>query len=521
MIRTLTILSLLAVVLSGCKPTERTALRKKHTQQTAAETQPELVVPEPAAAEPLPLVPETPVADPADSLLLVNATLQEYNPMRPWEKEAPRQSRAHGVYMGEGRVLTIGRVVRDATYVELILPDVSRTVPARVLRYDEDMNLALLTVAHEEDAGIFDSRTALSLGEPLKRGDSASYAGLINGVEPVHVDMQAENVAGERVPLMVMRAARPLPDGQTAGAPVVSNGKLCALGITYKKQEQLLHSVNAELILRFLVQETAGVPVMGVQLSPLDDPVFRKYLKLDAAANGLYISKVQPGSAAEAAGLQAGDVLTAVDGMPVDNQGRCDHPRYGLHHVAVLLRGMKDRGQELPLTVSREGNVQQVSVKMNRDAVENALFRPQMPGVQPRYIMWGGMLFQPLTSTYMAELRTRSNGVLPLELQMLENNQDALRESGCTELVGLTFVLPTAATQGYEDLRFSRLIAVNGKPVNCFADLPALLDAQTENGLVRLEFNKPPYTVYVDRSAADEVNTHLQQTAIPKLRVVE
>lgn len=521
MIRTLTILSLLAVVLSGCKPTERTALRKKHTQQTAAEARPELVVPEPAAAEPLPLVPETPVADPADSLLLVNATLQEYNPMRPWEKEAPRQSRAHGVYMGEGRVLTIGRVVRDATYVELILPDVSRTVPARVLRYDEDMNLALLTVAHEEDAGIFDSRTALPLGEPLKRGDSASYAGLINGVEPVHVDMQAENVAGERVPLMVMRAARPLPDGQTAGAPVVSNGKLSALGITYKKQEQLLHSVNAELILRFLVQEKAGVPVMGVQLSPLDDPVFRKYLKLDAAANGLYISKVQPGSAAEAAGLQAGDVLTAVDGMPVDNQGRCDHPRYGLHHVAVLLRGMKDRGQELPLTVSREGNVQQVSVKMNRDAVENALFRPQMPGVQPRYIMWGGMLFQPLTSTYMTELRTRSNGVLPLELQMLENNQDALRESGCTELVGLTFVLPTAATQGYEDLRFSRLIAVNGKPVNCFADLPALLDAQTDNGLVRLEFNKPPYTVYVDRSAADEVNTHLQQTAIPKLRVVE
>lgn len=520
MIRTLTILFLLAVMLCCCKPTERTALRKKHTQQSEAAAQPELVVPEPAA-EPVTRLPEVPKADPADCLLLVNATLQEYNPMRPWEKENPRQSRAHGVYMGEGRVLTIGRVVRDATYVELILPDVSRTVPARVLRYDEDMNLALLTVAHEEDSAIFDSRIALALGEPLKRGDSASYAGLINGVEPVHIDMQAENVAGERVPLMVMRAARPLPDGQTAGAPVVSNGKLSALGMTYKKQEQLLHSVNAELIFRFLVQEKAGVPVMGVQLSPLDDPVFRKYLKLDATSNGLYISKVQCGSAAEAAGLQVGDVLTAVDGMPVDNLGRCDHPRYGLHHVAVLLRGMKDCGQELSLTISRGGEIQQVSVKMNRDAIDNDMFRPQSPGVQPRYIMWGGMLFQPLTSTYMAELRTRSNGMLPLELQMLENNQDALREAGCSELVGLTFVLPTSATQGYEDLRFSRLIAVNGKPVNCFADLPALLDSQTDNGLVRLEFNKPPYTVYVERSAADEVNTRLQQTAIPKLRVVD
>jgi hypothetical protein len=121
----------------------------------------------------------------------------------------------------------------------------------------------------------------------------------------------------------------------------------------------------------------------------------------------------------------------------------------------------------------------------------------------------------------MEELRARSNGVLPLELQMLEDAHEKLRESGCSELVGLTFVLPTAATQGYDELRFSRLIAVNGKPVNRFADLPALLDAQTDNGIVRLEFNKPPYTVYVDRVAADAVNSQLQQTAIPKLRVIE
>ena len=94
-------------------------------------------------------------------------------------------------------------------------------------------------------------------------------------------------------------------------------------------------------------------------------------------------------------------------------------------------------------------------------------------------------------------------------------------EAGCTEAVGLTFVVPTTATQGYEELRFSRLVAVNGKPVNCFAELPALLDEQTDNGIVRLEFNKPPYTIYVDRVAADAVNAQLQQSSIPNLRVVE
>ena len=534
MIRTLTVLSLVALGLCACKPTERTALKKKQPQQPPVEApaQPEpqpvvqpgtpavVVTPPPAEHEPAP-APVEKMADPAHSLMVVRATLQEYNCLRPWEKETPRQARALGVYMGEGRVLTVGRAVKSATYVELMLPDVSRSVPARVLRYDEDTNLALLTVVHENDADIFETRTALPLGSALSRGDTATYAGLINGVEPVHVELRAEDVAGDKVPLMLMRAVRPLADGQTGGSPVVSEGKLSGLCVSYRKQEMLLSMVNAEIIQRFLTQESPGVPVLGVQLSPLDDPVFRRYLKLDDAATGLYISKVVPGSAAAEAGVQAGDVLTAVDGMPVDNQGRCNHPRYGLYSAAVLLRGIKDRGQDMPLTLARGGESHQVTVRLNRDAVENALCRPELPGRQPRYIMWGGMLFQPLTSTLLEELANRSNGVLPLSLQELKGREEELRTQGRSELVGLTFVLPTAATQGYEELRFCMLKAVNGRQVNSFAELASMLDAPTENGLIRLDFNKAPYTVYLDRAAVDAVNTQLQQQAIPNLRVVE
>ena len=527
MIRNLTILSLVALGLCACKPTERTALKKKHAQSPVEapaqpEPQPEepaVVVTPPAAEpqpEPAPVVKEVQeeVRDPARCIMVVRATLQEYNCLRPWEKDQPRQARALGVYMGEGRVLTVGRAVRAATFVELMLPDASRSVTARVVRFDEDSNLALLTVDHEADADIFDSCTALPLGEALNRGDKATYAGLINGVEPVHVELSAEDTAGDKVPLMVMRSARPLADGQTGGAPVVNDGKLSGLGVSYRKQEMLLSVVNAEIIQRFLTQETAGVPVLGVQLSTLDDPVFRRYLKLDAAATGLYISKVVPGSAAAEAGVQVGDVLTAVDGMPVDNQGRCNHPRYGLTGAAVLMRGIKDCGQDMPLTLSRAGETLQVTVKLDRAAVEK-------PGSKPRYIMWGGMLFQPLTSTLLEELANRSNGVLPLNLQELKGREAELREKGFTELTGLTFVLPTAATQGYDELRFCLLQAVNGKQVNSFAELAALLDEPTENGLIRLDFNKAPYTVYLDRAAVEAVNTQLQQQAIPNLRVVE
>ena len=324
--RTYTLLPLLALALCCCKPTERTALKKKHLeqQQTLASTPPapepapepppvavEQPTPEPEPA-PAPAPAPIPMPEPANSLLVVNATLQNYNPMRPWEKEEPRQSRALGVYIGEGRVLTVGRIVSSATYVELSLPDGSRIVPARILRQDEDMNLALLTVAHEEDASLFDTRSALPVGDALNRGDKASFAALINGVEPVHVDLLAENAGGDKLPLMIMRAARPLPEGQTTGAPVVRDGKLSALGVAYKKQDHLMQAVNAEIIQRFLQQNSSGVPVLGLQFASLNDPIFRKYLKLDTSANGFYISKVLPGSAAEKAGIREGDVLTAI-----------------------------------------------------------------------------------------------------------------------------------------------------------------------------------------------------------------
>ena len=145
MIRNLTILSLVALGLCACKPTERTALKKKHAQSPVEapaqpEPQPEepaVVVTPPAAEpqpEPAPVVKEVQeeVRDPARCIMVVRATLQEYNCLRPWEKDQPRQARALGVYMGEGRVLTVGRAVRAATFVELMLPDASRSVTGAV-----------------------------------------------------------------------------------------------------------------------------------------------------------------------------------------------------------------------------------------------------------------------------------------------------------------------------------------------------------------------------------------------------
>lgn len=58
----------------------------------------------------------------------------------------------------------------------------------------------------------------------------------------------------------------------------------------------------------------------GVRMAPVDDNI-RTQVKLDAGTPGVLIQGVVPGSAAEAAGLQAEDVILSVDGVAVDSPG--------------------------------------------------------------------------------------------------------------------------------------------------------------------------------------------------------
>ena len=537
MFRNLIALSLAGMLLCACEPTQRTnpeaekareearlKAEKQKAEEAAVAARAEEFARSQAVAEAArrAAVVSQPAPEASNSILLVSSTRQNYKPMQPWEKDSERQANALGVSLGNGLVLTTGDVVNSATYVELSLPDQSRTVPARVQRFDEGLNLALLSVLHESDAAMIGERVALQTGDPLKQGDTAELAGLVDGLVPVKVPATVESYEIRNIPQLQMRVARPIPSSHDKGAPIMKDGKLVGLSIDYDSDDMVLTVVNAEMIHRFLSSsENEAVPVLGIEFAALRDPVFRRYLKLDKDSGGLYISKVHPGGSAAAVGVREGDVLMAVDDMPVDNVGRCRHPLYGTVPAQAVLRGHKPVGAVMPLTVSRAGQLQTFNVPLDRKVLENRLFGQDKPGVQPRYVMWGGLLFQPLTETYLNHIRRASGGNLPLEFQKLVEEEDKLHTGEVTELVGLTAVVPTPAALGYDSLRFSRVEAVNGQSVKNFSHFVSLLDESTPNGLVELRLNKAPYTIYMDKSAVEQSDKLLQGKGISPLRVVE
>lgn len=508
MSRSLILPGLCCLALAACKPTPRTA--------------PDAHRPTPAAPVPAENSPAEPVAAPsaeaARGLVLVRTAQQDYNQLIPWLKQEMRYKSSLGIYLGRGLVLSTAEPLCAATYAELALPDDTLSVPARVLRCDRDLNLALLSVAQESDAAaLFRDMPELAIGNPLKLGDTADVVGKANGLHPFARRGEVCGVSGS-VPQLMLQVAR-LPEGTGPGTPVIREGKLAGLAVSGNGEQ--LNIVNAELIARFLREEQTGTPLLGVQLRAVQDPVLHRYLGLEEGSGGLYISRVFPGGAAAASGLQEGDVITAVEGMPIDASGRCEHPLYGRCAAGSLLSILKPLGEELTLSILRRGEQQELRVPLNRDVLRSGLRARTEPGSRPRYMIRGGLVFQPLNATYidaLEESQGKENTALPyLRAQQQETE---LLDQGVREPIALTLVIPTPATAGYEQAGAALVTAVNGSPVHHLGELAELLDRETEDNIIRISINKAPYELYLDRSTADASDEQLRHRGIPALRVL-
>ncbi len=514
----ISLIILLAVLsLSGCKPTPRTA--RDHARRAARET----AAQQPQTAQTTAPAAQTPVHSGAHTcpagLLDVHTAYQEYEPIRPWEKGTQQDVRAMGVYLGKGQVLVPAKGMSQATFVEISLPDMSRTVPAKVLKVDDDLGLALLTVQHEEDADIFRKLPVLEVGDPIGIDGRVRLHALVQGEIPVDVELVAESASltPVGVPLLTMRSQTPLPHGMGVGLPALKDGHLTGLVMNFNEESQTVGLLNAEMLRRFLEQtpKNTGVPVVGLSFAGLDDPVFCKYLKLNPKQGGLYVSEVAPWGAGAKAGIRKGDVLVGVEGIPLDKRGKFHHPIYGM--LGANIRSLKPQGETIVLDISRNGQVLHLPVSLNRDAIEKGPFCYEKVGTRPRYVMWGGMLFQPLTENYLNALKKRATN-LPLSFIRAREHKEELFKAGRQEVVALTLVIPTPATLGYESLGFCVIDAVNGTPVTSFAQFTELLDAATPDGITELTISHAPYKIYLDRKTVEMCNEVLRRNSIPKLR---
>lgn len=486
-----------------------------------------------SAAQEVPAAPPVPVPAPPDlklSVVRINSTQQSWNPGQPWEKNPPNQRRALAAIISPQRVLTTAELVADATYLEFESPDGTHFAQAKVIAVDYEANLALLgPVSEKEGNTLFDKTVPLELTEPPKIGTTLDILQIEDNGLALQTpgSLQSIDVSSNFLPghsfLTYMVKASMQSAASSYSLPVLLDGKLAGVLISYDSKDQICDVASTDIITRF-VKETAdgdyaGFPSLGISVARTEDTSFRQWLKIPDDKGGLYINTVRKGGAAETAGVKKGDVLLAVDGHPIDRRGYYEHPVYGNLFWGHLVRGEKATGDTITLSVLRDGQPQEIKATLTREEEESKLVPGYTFGKAPNFLVKGGLVFQELTRPLLESFGENWETRAPLNfLDALENPEKF--EGKVDRIIFLSGSIPTPATVGYESLRNLIVKKVNGKEVKNMKGLIAAFESNLGERH-SIEFEEENFTVYLDDTVSGAVDKQLLQRGLTKLSRAE
>ncbi len=228
------------------------------------------------------------------------------------------------IVSADGLILTNAHVVRDARQVTVRLSD-RREFAAKVLGSDPATDIAVLKV---DAKGL----PTVTLGDPgsVQVGDWVLAIGAPYGLEQTAtqgiVSAKGRSLPGENVVPFIQTDAAVNP-GNSGGPLFDASGRVVGVNAQIYSQsggfQGLAFSIPVDVALKVKEQIVAHGRVeharLGVTVQDLSAPLAASFgLK---APDGALVAQVQPGSAAAAAGLKAGDVIIAVDGRPVQVAG--------------------------------------------------------------------------------------------------------------------------------------------------------------------------------------------------------
>ncbi|MDH5539737.1 MAG: Do family serine endopeptidase [Rhizobacter sp.] len=262
------------------------------------------------------------------------------------------------IISADGLVLTNAHVVRDAKEVTVKLSD-RREYTAKVLGTDSVTDIAVLRV---DAKGLPTVR--LGDAKELEVGDPVLAIGAPYGLEQSAtqgiVSAKGRSLPGDTVVPFIQTDAAVNP-GNSGGPLFDATGAVVGINAQiYSRSggfQGLSFAIPINVALKAKDQIVATGKAqharLGVTVQDLNQTLAQSF-GLERP-DGALVASVSPGSAAAAAGLKSGDVVTAVNGEPVTRSG----------NLSSMI-GMATPGQKVTLSVWRDRAAQEVKVTLGR-----------------------------------------------------------------------------------------------------------------------------------------------------------
>lgn len=392
--------------------------------------------------------------------------------LTPWQRAGADLSTGSGVILEGNRILTAAHVVEGAVSIEVKRTGMGDRFVATAAFVGDDCDLALLTV---EDPRVFDGVEPLRLGDMPAVQDPVKAYGFPVGGETISVTsgilsrVEVSTYAHSFEDLLLAQIDAPLNPGNSGG-PVVADGALVGIAVqSLAEGESIGYMIPVPIIRHFLDDledgRYDGLPNLGLALQALESGALRASLDMRPEATGVLVNRVDFGSPAYPI-ARPGDVLTAIDGLPIANDGTVAID--GIGRVALFaVAHSKQVGEPLAIALLRDGK--KIDGTLTLDA-HRALVPGRRLASGPEYLVFGGLVFQPLTINYLRYFEE-----LPFDLADLAFFRNVVTAERRQVLL-IQKVLPHAVNRGYQEWEDYVVTTVDGAVPRDMAHLAQLLD---------------------------------------------
>ncbi len=269
------------------------------------------------------------------------------------------------IYRRDGFVITNNHVVEGASEVNVAFAD-GTTEQGEVVGTDPATDLAVVRVdrrnlpaaSFRESADLVVGQLAVAVGSP-SGFQSTVTSGVVSGVGR---EVPAELTGGRQETALVdlIQTDAAISPGSSGGALANRDGEVVGINVAYLPPAETgaesigfaIPAYTATAVADQLIESGEAVgPYMGVSLTDLAPETARRF-GVEAEAGAL-VAEVEPDGPAARAGIQAGDVVTAVGEQEVRGSGDL---------LSVLRRYVP--GDRVEVTVLRDGAVERVNLRL-------------------------------------------------------------------------------------------------------------------------------------------------------------
>ncbi len=284
---------------------------------------------------------------------------QGLNPFGPNPNSGPNIAEGSGVIIDQqGHIVTNAHVVDGAQSIDVVYADGTK-VNAKVIGADAVSDLAVLQISGQVPAVVplGDSNalqlgeTVIAIGSPLGSYRGSVTVGVVSGLNRSVDGTDQEGLIQTDAAINHGNSGGPLLNlaGQVVGINTLvvtnTNSGDIAEGLGFSIPSNTVSAVVNQLI----AKGSVVYPFLGVSYSQIT-PESSVALGL-SAQQGVVVQDVQAGTPAANAGLQANDIITALDGVKIDET----------HSLRQILF-QHQVGDTVTLTVLRNG--QTISTKL-------------------------------------------------------------------------------------------------------------------------------------------------------------